>query len=119
MHIAHADASSKGWYGGPWNWPLPVSLGYANEGIDEPHLHRTLTEIYMVGRGTSEIRIEDRTVALQAGDVVVVEPGEAHTFLRSSRDYFHFVVHVSAHTPAVENGAGTDKVIVDRSRLSL
>jgi hypothetical protein len=31
-------------------------------------------------------------VTLTAGDVVVVEPGEGHTFLSSSPDYFHFVV---------------------------
>src|SRR6266581_1630858 len=82
----------KGWYLGPWNSDLPISLGYALQGIDEPHAHTRMTEIYLVARGTSELRVGDRTVTLTPGDVVVVEPGEPHTFLASSPDYFHFVI---------------------------
>jgi quercetin dioxygenase-like cupin family protein len=48
---------------------------------------------------------------LQAGDVLVVEPGEAHTFLESSDDYFHFVVH--------SPGLAGDKSAVPRERLGL
>jgi hypothetical protein len=33
------------------------------------------------------------TVQLGAGDMLVVEPGEAHIFLSSSGDYLHFVLH--------------------------
>ena len=54
MRIEHADTASKGWYLGPWNSPLGVSVGYANEGIDEPHLHTRISEIYMVARGSAE-----------------------------------------------------------------
>ncbi len=84
---------AKGWYIGPWNSDLVISIGYANEGINEPHLHTRITEIYMVARGTSVMLIDDEKVTLEAGDMIVVEPGEAHTFLSSSPDYFHFVVH--------------------------
>ncbi|MFN2203757.1 MAG: hypothetical protein ACK2UO_21350, partial [Caldilineaceae bacterium] len=45
-------------------------------------------------RGTSEMRVEQETIMLEAGDMIVVEPGEAHTFLSNSPDYFHFVAHV-------------------------
>lgn len=95
MRIERADPNApKGWYLGPWNSDLAVSIGYANEGIDEPHLHTRITEIYMVARGTSVVRVEGQTITLEAGDAIVVEPGEAHTFLTSSVDYFHFVLHV-------------------------
>jgi len=43
-------------------------------------------------------------VHLKAGDMLVVEPGEIHTFADSSTDYLHFVIH----TPFV---AG-DKTVV-------
>jgi mannose-6-phosphate isomerase-like protein (cupin superfamily) len=80
VRVERADpAVVKGWYLGPWNSDLPISLGYAPTGIDEPHIHTRITEIYLVARGTSELRVGDRTVALAAGDVVVVEPGEPHT----------------------------------------
>jgi len=28
-----------------------------------------------------------------AGDVIVVEPGEMHSFVEHTPDYFHFVLH--------------------------
>lgn len=33
-----------------------------------------------------------KRVRLQAGDMLVVEPGERHTFIESAHDYLHFVV---------------------------
>ena len=112
MRRAQADRTvAKGWYAGPWNSDLPIAVGYANAGIDEPHVHAQITEIYIVARGTSEIRVEQETITLQPGDMLVVEPGEAHTFLSNSPDYFHVVLH----TPAVSG----DKQLVTRARLGL
>jgi mannose-6-phosphate isomerase-like protein (cupin superfamily) len=108
MRLESVDSSAaKGWYVGPWNSDLPIAIGYANAAIDEPHVHSQLTEIYIVTRGTSEIRIEQKTIALQAGDLLIVEPGEAHTFLSNSLDYFHVVIHTPpypATTPVVKTG---------------
>ncbi len=117
MLIKHAEAAAaKGWYAGPWNSTLSVAIGYANEGIDEPHVHTRVTEIYMIGRGTSTMRVEEATVTLEAGDMIVIEPGEAHTFLSSSPDYFHFVAHVPG-LPGDE--ARAEKRPAPRSRLGL
>lgn len=117
MRIERVDsAAAKGWYAGPWNSALPVSLGYANVGIDNPHFHRQTTEIYLVARGESTVRVERETIALVAGDLLVVEPGEAHTFLASSADYCHFVLH----TPGLAGErAQADHLSVPRSRLGL
>jgi len=49
-------------------------------------------EIYLVARGESVADVAGRAVHLRAGDMLAVEPGEAHTFLSSSDDYLHFVV---------------------------
>jgi len=55
-------------------------------------------------------------VHLSQNDVLVIEPGEAHTFLAASPDYFHFVVH----TPGLPDGqAKKDKKRVRRSHLGL
>jgi len=81
MRIERADPTTdKGWYAGPWNSDLAVSVGYANEGIDEPHVHQRITEIYLVARGTSEVRVEQETVTLEAGDMIVVEPARRTRF---------------------------------------
>lgn len=116
MRLEQASpAAPKGWYVGPWNSALTVAVGYANEGIDAPHLHRTITELYLVARGWSEVRVERETVRLGSGDLLIVEPGEAHTFIASSPDYLHFVLHVPALPPAE---ARRDRITVSPSRLT-
>jgi mannose-6-phosphate isomerase-like protein (cupin superfamily) len=117
MRLEHSvNSSAKGWYAGPWNSSLPLSVGYATAGIDEPHMHTAITEIYLIAQGTAQIRIEQVTVTLAAGDMLVLEPGEAHTFLSSSPDYLHFVIH----TPGIAGeDAHAEKVAVTRARLGL
>jgi mannose-6-phosphate isomerase-like protein (cupin superfamily) len=116
MRVEHATDAAKGWIAGPWDGELGVSLGFATVGVDEPHLHTRITEIYLVAQGTSSVRIEAETMDLAAGDVLIVEPGEAHTFLSSSQDYLHFVVHV----PGLSGDeAHREKRLVPRSRLKL
>jgi mannose-6-phosphate isomerase-like protein (cupin superfamily) len=117
MRLEQASYSvEKGWYIGPWNSDLPISVGYANKGIDEPHLHTKINEIYLVAHGTAVIRIEQQSITLQPGDMLIVEPGEAHTFLSSSPDYFHFVIH----TPGLAGEAARgEKTAVSRTRLGL
>ena len=117
MRLEQADlTSAKGWHLGPWNSDLPIAIGYANAGIDEPHVHARITEIYLVARGTSQIRVEQETITLQAGDLIIIEPDEAHTFLSSSPDYFHLVVHMPALSG---DDARRDKQSVARARLGL
>jgi len=51
-----------------------------------------MCELYLVARGTSTALVNGHVVILRAGDLLVVEPGEAHTFTSSWDDYMHFVV---------------------------
>jgi len=109
-------ADDKGWYAGHWNSDLPISIGFANKGINEPHVHSEITEIYLVAQGTAEVRLEKKTIILSAGDMLSLDPGEAHTFISSSPDYFHFVIHV----PGLSGDqARTEKSLVPKSRLGL
>lgn len=107
---------NKGWYAGPWNSDLTISIGFANEGIDEPHVHAEVSEVYLVVRGTAEIRVERQSIMLSPGDLIIVEPGEAHTFVSSSPDYHHFVIHIPGLTG---KRAASDKSAVPRSCLGL
>jgi quercetin dioxygenase-like cupin family protein len=117
MRFEQANLSDdKGWYAGPWDSDLAIAVGFANKGIDQPHIHSQITEIYLVARGSAEIRIEQQTIRLSVGDVIIVDPGEAHTFLSSSPDYHHFVIHIP--DPSGER-TRTEKSSVSRSRLGL
>jgi mannose-6-phosphate isomerase-like protein (cupin superfamily) len=90
---------AKGWFCGPWNSELDVSIGYANEGINEKHFHARMNEVYLIAKGSSVAVVNDQKMELAAGDILVVEPGEVHTFISSSPDYMHFVIH----TPFVKD----------------
>lgn len=70
----------------------------------------------MVARGRAIVRVERESIALQAGDVLIVEPGEAHTFLQTSPDFADFVVQTPG-LPAEQ--ARADKVLVHGKRLGL
>lgn len=105
MVIARNDASrpAKGWYRELAHPALPF-IGFANQGINERHYHLELREVYLVARGSSTIVVGNTPITLHAGDVIVIEPGEVHTFVQSTPDYFHFVLHC----PPI----GDDKVVV-------
>jgi uncharacterized protein YjlB len=117
VRIERADPSlDKGWFAGRWNSSLDISVGYARNPPDEPHLHAGIHEVYLIARGTCTVRIEQVTLGLRAGDVLIVDPGEAHTFLTCSADYLHFVVHSPGLTG---DEAVAQKRAVQRSSLGL
>jgi len=94
MMIARNDESkpAKGWCSELFHPSLPA-IGFANQGIDERHYHRQLYEVYLVVKGSSTVVVNDTPITLHAGDVIVIEPGEAHIFVENTPDYFHFVLH--------------------------
>ncbi len=51
-----------------------------------------MNEVYLVARGHRLAEVDGKRIRLQAGDMLVVEPGERHTFIESSHDYLRFVV---------------------------
>jgi mannose-6-phosphate isomerase-like protein (cupin superfamily) len=114
MILGSSDQTAKdgkGWFVGPWNSPVPVAVGWADRGVNQPHRHEKMCEIYLVARGTSTALVADRSIELVAGDMLVVEPGEPHTFLTSSIDYLHFVVQA----PFVK-GDKVEPITRDRSQ---
>lgn len=84
--------NGKGWFAGPWESDLPVPVGYADVGFDEPHVHEEMYEIYLIARGTSTAVVDGVEHQLSAGQMLAVEPGEWHTFKASSTNYLHFVI---------------------------
>jgi hypothetical protein len=46
--------------------------------------------------------------------MLLVEPGEAHTFVSNSPDYYHLVIHAPGLNEA---DVGEERELVDRSKL--
>jgi quercetin dioxygenase-like cupin family protein len=82
----------KGWFAGPWDSALPIAVGWADRGVNQPHRHNQMYEIYFVARGQSTAVVDGEIIQLRAGDMLAVEPGEAHSFIASTDEYLHFVI---------------------------
>ena len=65
------------------------------------------------GPGDATATVDDRSLELAPGDVLVVEPGEARAIVRASSDLMLFVIHV----PGEDGDLGADKTIVQPDRL--
>ncbi len=46
--------------------------------IAKGHIHDDLTEVFMVIEGGGEIQVNNETLALVAGDTIVIEAGDYH-----------------------------------------
>ena len=99
----------KGWFAGPWDSDLNISIGYANTALNEPHYHKTTTEIYLFAHGRTTMLVNGEEFHFPEKAGVLIEPGEVHTFLSCSADHYHFVIH----TPGLQGKeAKADKVTV-------
>ena len=60
------------------------------------HYHREATEIYMVVEGRMTIEVEGREYALNAGDMIVVNPGAVHEVKRGNEKFICRVIAVNS-----------------------
>lgn len=107
MRIAHLDEMTKGWFVGDFEPSLyqtqacEVAVKRYQKGDSEAkHYHRIATEITVIIEGS--VRMFDTVYS--AGDIVIVEPGEATGF-EALTDAVNAVVKI----PGVRN----DKYLVE------
>jgi quercetin dioxygenase-like cupin family protein len=73
-----------------------------------PHFHRTHEEVIFVKSGRAEVRLGDRTLTMQAGDMVLVPKGMVHS-ARALGD--EPIRGISVFAPAFD---GKDRVMVEQ-----
>jgi len=111
VRIEHLDATRrKGWYAGPWDSDLQVSIGYAAQPPPESHCHLRTHEVYLVARGWCEVEVASCKYRLREGDALVLSPGEVHCFLLCSNDYLHFVLQ--------SPGLGGEEAVADKQLVT-
>jgi mannose-6-phosphate isomerase-like protein (cupin superfamily) len=79
-HKSEESGDGPAWICGHWNGsPLEIGTGLRREaGAGEVRHQHPYREYYVVLEGDAELEVEGRLVALRAGMVVMVEPGERH-----------------------------------------
>ena len=84
MKLYHEDEMIKGWFIGNFN-PSVLNIDTCEVGVkrykagnsEAPHVHKIATEITMVVEG----KVEMNNVVYGKGCIVVLDPGEATSFL--------------------------------------
>ena len=66
--------------------PIQVGIKSGATPFSGPHLHRTMTEYFYLLEGEISLRVDRKAITVGKGDLVVVEPGEAHEVLSASPD---------------------------------
>ena len=71
------------------------------------HLHRSHEEVIFVKSGRAEVRIGERTLTMQAGDLVLIPKGMLHSARAVGKEPFR---GISVFAPAFD---GKDRIMVD------
>ena len=58
------------------------------------HVHPSQSERFAVAEGTLALRVDGKEMTLEAGDVAIVEPGQAHKFWNAGDEPVRFVCEV-------------------------
>ncbi|MFJ3882710.1 cupin domain-containing protein [Streptomyces sp. NPDC090077] len=77
---------------------MRVSLGEGADGA-RPHHHGDSAEMFYVIDGTAQLLAGDKVVTAEAGDLVVVPPGQQHAFAAAPGESAEMLVVI---TPGVE-----------------
>lgn len=99
MKIIPGMLQNEGWYLAEAGLPIQVGVKSGATPFSHGHLHRTMTEYFLLLRGSLRIRVDDREFDMKEGDLIVVEPGEAHAVIQASRDLLLLLLM----PPPVEN----------------
>ena len=88
------NGSTPSWICGHWNGsPLEIGMGLRTEVGDSEVMHyHDYREYYIVLEGEAELKVEGEQIPLQAGMVVMVEPGEKHMVSSIGKTGAHWIV---------------------------
>ncbi|WP_162817894.1 cupin domain-containing protein [Niabella yanshanensis] len=68
-----------------------------------PHYHRNFSETFIVHSGALTIQLKNRTLVLDAGHQLTVEPGQLHRFTNTTAAAVHFTTIVEPGSEGFEN----------------
>ncbi|MCX5376287.1 cupin domain-containing protein [Streptomyces sp. NBC_00091] len=77
---------------------MRVSLGQGSDGA-RPHHHGRSAEMFYMIDGTAQLLAGDKVVTAEAGDLVIVPPGQQHAFAAAPGESAEMLVVI---TPGVE-----------------
>ena len=86
MKLLRQLLSHEGWRLDEAGMPIQVGVKFGTSPFGKGHLHRTMAEYFLLVAGSMKISVAGQTLEIEKGDLLVVEPGEAHEVLGCSPD---------------------------------
>jgi quercetin dioxygenase-like cupin family protein len=86
MKMIRRLLAKEGWHLGEVGLPIQVGVKFGASPFGKKHLHRTMAEYFLLLAGDLRLDVNGEILEIATGDLVAVEPGEAHEVLHASPD---------------------------------
>lgn len=86
MRVIRRLLQKEGWHLAEAGLPIQVGVKLGASPFGKKHLHRTMAEYFLLLAGDLRLDVNGEVLEVAAGDLVAVEPGEAHEVLHASPD---------------------------------
>jgi len=86
MNVIRQLLDREGWRLTEAGMPIQVGVKSTATPFGKKHLHKTMAEYFLLLAGELRLGVGGEILDLAKGDLVVVEPGEAHEVLFASPD---------------------------------
>jgi quercetin dioxygenase-like cupin family protein len=86
MRILRQLLKKEGWHFAETALPVQVGVKSADTPFGGKHLHKTMAEYFLLLEGNLRLQVNDEILEMKQGDLILVEPGEAHQVLHGSPD---------------------------------
>ena len=86
MRLLRYLLEKEGWNLAEAGLPIQVGVKFGASPFGRKHLHRTMAEYFLLLAGELLLQVNEKTLEMKKGDLILVEPGEAHEVLHASAD---------------------------------
>jgi len=86
MKIIRKLLEKEGWQLIESVLPVQVGVRHGTSPFGKRHLHKAMAEYFLLLEGELRLQVKEETLEMGKGDLVVVEPGEAHRVIQASPD---------------------------------
>ena len=86
MRILRQLLKKEGWHLAETDLPIQVGVKSADTPFGGRHLHKTMAEYFLLLQGRLRLQVNDEVLEMEQGDLILVEPGEAHQVVHASPD---------------------------------
>jgi len=86
MRLLRHLLEKEGWHLAEAGLPIQVGVKFGASPFGKKHLHQTMAEYFLLLAGELLLQVNEKTLEMKKGDLILVEPGEAHEVLHASPD---------------------------------